>query len=65
MELQSHKKMKKQELNPNEFDLYYQRYIDKLDDKTKLIQGFIDGKTEIISFFKSIPEDKLKYRYQH
>ena len=22
--------MKKQELNPNEFDLYYQRYIDKL-----------------------------------
>ena len=56
--------MKKQELNPNEFDVYYQRYIDKLDDKTELIQGFIDGKTQLVSFFKSIPERKLNFRYQ-
>ncbi len=56
--------MKKQELNPNEYDIYYKRYIDKLDDKTELIQGFIDGKTQLVSFFKSIPENKLNFRYQ-
>lgn len=56
--------MKKQALNANEFDSYYQRYIDKLDDKTELIQGFIDGKTQMISFSKSIPKIKLNFRYQ-
>ncbi|PWG05200.1 DinB family protein [Polaribacter aquimarinus] len=56
--------MKKQVLNANEFDSYYQRYIDKLHDKTELIQGFIDGKTQMISFLKSIPEIKLNFSYQ-
>lgn len=56
--------MKKQEVILDEFDIYYQRYIDKLTDETELINGFIDGKLNVISFIKSIPVEKLDYRYQ-
>ena len=56
--------MKTQDLNPEECDSYYLRYINKLDKKTELIQGFVDGKTNLIDFFKSIPNGKLLYRYQ-
>lgn len=56
--------MKKQELNSNEFEEYYKRYIDKIPDETELIKGFIDGKENILSFFKSISEDKSAYQYQ-
>jgi hypothetical protein len=56
--------MKKQNINSNELDVYYQRYIDKLDDETELINGYIERKSIVISFFKSIPEDKLNYRYE-
>jgi len=56
--------MEKQDLKSEEFDIYYKRYIDKLTNETELIQGFIDGKSAIIAFFKSIPEDKLEFRYQ-
>lgn len=56
--------MKKQDLQTNEFDVYYQRYIDKLSGETELINGFIDGKMNIISFFEAIPKDKLEYCYQ-
>lgn len=51
-------------LQSNEFDIYYERYIDKLKDNTSLIEGFIEGKNEIISFFKSLPNEKLNYKYQ-
>lgn len=56
--------MKKQDLNPSEFDDYYRKYIDKLINETKLITGFIDGKSTMVSFFTSITTDKLEYRYQ-
>lgn len=56
--------MKKQDLNPEEFDSYYLRYIDKLDNETELIQGFVDGKTNLIDFFKSMPNNRLLYKYQ-
>ena len=56
--------MKKQDLKHNEFDIYYKRYIDKLDDNSELIESFEKGKLDMISFYKSIPEDKLNYRYQ-
>lgn len=56
--------MIKSELQPSEFNEYYNRYIDKLPDETELINGFINGKNEVISFFDSISEEKLEYRYQ-
>lgn len=56
--------MTKLDLNPSEFDAYYLRYIDKLSNKTKLKKGFEVGKDKLIDFFKSIPKEKLTYRYQ-
>ncbi len=56
--------MTKLDLKPEEFDNYYLRYINKLSDKTELLQGFENGKNEVITFFNSIPKDKLTYRYQ-
>lgn len=56
--------MIKQDLISNEFQEYYKRYIDTLSNSTSLIDGFIDGKADIVAFFKSIPKNKLEYRYQ-
>ena len=55
--------MLKTDLNPLEFDIYYQRYIDKVANKTKLTNGFEIGKNHVIDFFKSIPKEKLTHRY--
>lgn len=46
-----------------EFDAYYGRYIDKLPTDTKLREGFVSGKNQVIEFFKSLPAEKLKFRY--
>jgi len=56
--------MIKSALTAHEFDIYYKRYLDKLDPKTALRNGFNEGKKTIVAFFKSIPEEKLTYRYQ-
>ena len=56
--------MTKLDLNPSEFDNYYLRYIDKLSHKTELRKGFADGEIALIDFIKSIPKEKLTYRYQ-
>lgn len=56
--------MTKADLNPSEFDTYYQRYIDKVSNKTNLRKGFETGKNSIIDFFESIPDEKSTYRYQ-
>jgi uncharacterized damage-inducible protein DinB len=56
--------MTKSELQSQEFDIYYKRYLDKLSNTTSLRNGFKEGKKTIVDFFKSIPNDKLTYRYQ-
>ncbi|WP_299885812.1 DinB family protein [uncultured Lacinutrix sp.] len=56
--------MTKSDLKSSEFDEYYLRYIDKLSSKTELRKGFEYGKNTTINFFKSIPNEKLTYRYQ-
>lgn len=56
--------MIKSTLISQEFDIYYKRYLDKLDPTTELRDGFKDGKKTVVAFFKSIPEEKLAYRYQ-
>ncbi|MBU3012160.1 DinB family protein [Polaribacter vadi] len=56
--------MKKQDLKLEEFDIYYKRYLDKLNNETALLQGFIDGKSNTIAFLKSISENKLDFKYQ-
>ena len=56
--------MTKLDLNPSEYNAYYERYIDKLANNTELRKGFENGKSSVIDFFTSIPEEKLTYRYQ-
>ena len=56
--------MTKSDLNPSEFDEYYSRYINKLSNEAELRKGFVNGKDTLINFFKSIPEEKLTYRYR-
>lgn len=55
--------MTTQDLKPSEYNEYYKRYIDQLSEKTSLRKGYITGKNDVLQFFKSIPEDKLEYRY--
>lgn len=56
--------MKKQELQSNEYNQYYQKYIDQLADDTDLINGLASDKEQLINYFKSIDSNKLEYRYQ-
>ena len=52
------------ELNPNEFDPYYGRYIYKLSDQVELRKGFKDGQHNVLDFFKTIIDDKWLFRYE-
>ena len=56
--------MIKSDLRPNEYDIYYQRYIDKLEGSVSLRSGFEAGKRLVVNFFKSVPDIKQTYRYQ-
>ena len=56
--------MTRLDLDPTEFDAYYQRYIDKLSEDTQLREGFRIGKEHVLRFFKNIPEEKIDDRYQ-
>ncbi|WP_346883734.1 DinB family protein [uncultured Algibacter sp.] len=55
--------MKVSDLKQTEHDSYYSNYIDKVPKDIALISGFKQGENYILNFFKSIPEDKLNYRY--
>lgn len=56
--------MKKQDLKLIEYNEYYQRYIDKVNDNTELKTGFEIDKKMVLDFFSSVPKEKLTYRYQ-
>lgn len=53
----------KSDLKDTEFSPYHGIYINKLEDRMELREGFETGKQHCIQFFESIPEDKLNYRY--
>ena len=50
-------------LNPSEFNTYYERYISKVADTIKLREGFEIGKENVIKFFSTVADSKLNYRY--
>ena len=56
--------MTKLDLIPSEYNEYYLRYIDKLSNTTELRTSFEIGRDILLDFFKSIPKEKLTYRYQ-
>ena len=51
------------EINPSEFDPYFKRYISRLNPDESLLHQFKSGGSAILKYIKSIPEDKLDYRY--
>lgn len=56
--------MTRQELNSEEYNEYYARYIDVVAKDIDLKTGFEKDKKMIIDFFSSLPKEKLTYRYQ-
>lgn len=56
--------MTKQNIQSNEHDEYYKRYLDKVADSVDLKKGFEEDKKMIVDFFSSVPKDKLQYRYE-
>ena len=56
--------MKKQDLQPTEYNDYIGGYIGKVEDDTELLAGYEADKNMIVDFFTSIPKNKLSYRYE-
>lgn len=54
--------MQASSINSNEYSPYYQPYIKSLKD-TELISGLKESDVFCMSFFKSLPQEKLQYRY--
>ena len=54
--------MTKYDLTTSEYGEYYQRYIDKVADKTILNEGY-SGEGILKNYFSNIPESKLSYAY--
>ncbi len=55
--------MTTKDLKQNEFDKYYERYINKLPNDLPLIEGFKIGTDNVLQFFQSMPSEKLNYKY--
>lgn len=51
------------DLNKNEFNPFYENYINKLTQNLDLREGFIIGKEKVYDFFNAIAEDRLLYKY--
>jgi hypothetical protein len=49
-------------LQPTEYDSYYSQYITPVKDKP-LLEILASSLIETVSFFESIPNDKLEYKY--
>ena len=55
--------MIRSQLNPSNYNPYYQVYLDQLDANLDLLQGYQDGKTTMVEFMLNLPEDKRDYAY--
>lgn len=55
--------MKTKDLIPGEFNPYYKAYIDMIPEDLELLEGFNLGLNNVTNFIKSIPNDKLTYKY--
>lgn len=52
------------DIKSHEYSSYYQNYIDK-SGNLDLISGLKSNLEAITSFYESIPDEKLEYRYDH
>jgi uncharacterized damage-inducible protein DinB len=51
------------DLKPSEYNQYYSTYIDMIPKELELVDGFYLGLKQVTDFFKSIPKEKLTYKY--
>lgn len=56
--------MKKSDLLSNEFNTYYGKYINLLDENIDLISGLETDKKDTLKFLSNIPSKKLEYSYE-
>lgn len=54
--------MTARDLQPSEYNPYYRTYIGKVED-IELLKSLDSNCETVLAFFRSIPEDKLEYRY--
>jgi uncharacterized damage-inducible protein DinB len=54
--------MNASELSTNEYSVFNATYINATTDKT-LLEGLIDGLSQLVNFVKNVPAEKLEYRY--
>ncbi len=55
--------MKITDLDKNDCNEYYWRYIQKIPEHLEIRKGFEVGCATVIRFFNTIPQDKLSFRY--
>ena len=55
--------MKVSDLNSNEYNDYYGRYINLVSSALSLVEAYSKGREQTIRFFSDLPIDKLEYRY--
>ena len=55
--------MKKNQLNSNEYNSYYQVYLDTVED-LDLITNLKQNSKRIVSFLESVPDQKFDYAYE-
>lgn len=55
--------MKVTDLKTTEYNTFYSTYISKVSEDINLIDGFIKGEDNILTFFNELPKEKLNFRY--
>lgn len=55
--------MTRQELTTSEYNPFYKGYLSLVSENVELISGFESNTKKVLEFFKSIPTEKLDYRY--
>ena len=56
--------MKISDVDAQEYDTYYGRYISKIQQDKTIIRAFEEGQADMMTFFKALPENRLTYRYE-
>lgn len=56
--------MTRQDLQASEYSSFYKGYLDMIPADLELIEGYYSGQKNVLNFFKSLPTNKLEYRYE-
>ncbi|MEY8849078.1 DinB family protein [Psychroserpens sp. XS_ASV72] len=55
--------MKRSELNPKEYNVYYQTYLSLVDGDTDLIDGLLESGEKARMFLQSLSEEQFEHSY--